>query len=100
LEEMLARVREYPMRLIDRDGTIHDEVVCSMDEAGALRIFDEVFMNLHATRRIYATVPNIIDRDMSYFRREFPDLTRIELHDYLSDVVLAKFDIEYGGSDE
>lgn len=94
---MLARVREYPMRLIDRDGTVHDEVVCSMDEAGALRIFDEVFMNLHSTRRIYATVPNIIDRDMSYFRREFPDLTRIELHDYLSDVVLAKFDIEYGG---
>lgn len=97
MEEMLSHVREYPMRLIDRDGTVHEEMVCSMNEAGALRIFDEVFMNLHATRRIYATVPNIIDRDMSFFRREFPDLTRIELCDYLSDVVLARFDIDYGG---
>jgi hypothetical protein len=68
-----------------------------MNESGALRIFDEVFMNLHATRRIYATVPNITDRDMSHFRREFPNLKRIELHDYLSDVMLAGFDIEYGG---
>lgn len=97
MEEIMSRVREYPMRLIDADGTVHNEIVYAMDEAGALRIFDEVFMNLHATRRIYATVPNIIDRDMSYFRREFHDLTSMELCDYLSDVVLARFDVEYGG---
>ena len=100
-EKMMAMMRDYPLRITLSDGKVVMDTIPSMHEAFALRHFDEMFMALHSTRRLYATVPDIVDNDMSYFAKTYESAVRIELLDYLSDVVLASYEITYekGGSE-
>lgn len=86
-QKILDMQREYPIRLTARDGTQSIVYLYALTEQFAIRLFDEMFMSIHGTGKL---LPIDSAEPIADERRE---VVRMELLDYLSDVVLADYGV-------